>query len=208
MDANNGNETTTTTESTTTTAPAAPARPSKAELRAAELKAKREAKEAAKIARKAELASKRADGIIGTLKAALDTPTGTSRKEILAVLTAKFPDRDPIGMAVTVGIQLSRLQKTTGRKIVSAKVKSRERVYGFEGVVQFPAATPSQAAENAVVEALKADAAAPTTTNETLSNIGSAIVANKTSAAPEPKTAPALTVSKGGNKGGGKGKKR
>lgn len=219
MDTNNAADTTATsvtetTETTTTTAPAAPAGPTKAELRAAELKARREAKAAAKEARKAELAAKRADGIIGTLKNALDTAEGTSRKEILAVLTTKFPDRDPIGMAVTVGIQLSRLAKTTGRKIVSAKVDGRDRVYGFADKVRFPAivveGTPTTAPVNVPGEGNQIDhpaADAPaTTTNETLSEIGSEVTAAAATTEPTPEPTPEAPKGKGkgGKKNGGK----
>ncbi len=127
-------------DNTQTAAPETPAvapQPTKAELRAIQVKANREAKEAAKAARKADLALKRADGIIGTLKQALTTPAGTSKQEILATLTAKFPTRDPIGMSTTVGIQLSRLQKTAG-KIISYKDAARGRVYGFDATLVIP----------------------------------------------------------------------
>ena len=117
--------------------PAAATPPTKAELRAAQVKANREAKEAAKAQRKADLAVKRADGIIGTLKQALTDPKGTTKQEVLTTLTAKFPTRDPIGMSTTVGIQLSRLQKTAG-KIISYKDAARGRVYGFEANLVIP----------------------------------------------------------------------
>jgi hypothetical protein len=110
--------------------------PTKAEQRLAEQKAKREQKEAEKAKRKAANAAKRANGIIGTLHQALLTERGTTKKEILATLIEKFPDRDPIGMATTVGIQLSRLQKKHG-KIVSRKQDPRGLVYGYEKSVRF-----------------------------------------------------------------------
>jgi hypothetical protein len=154
-------DTQTTTTQPATTTPA----PTKAELRAAELKAKREAREAAKAATKAANAEKRANGVIGTLHQMLLDPKGCTKKEVLAALTVKFPDRDPIGMATTVGIQLSRLQKKHG-KIVSRKQGERGLVYGYEKTVQFapegsagtPAPAPAAPVETpaAPVEAPKA----------------------------------------------------
>ncbi len=192
---------TTNAAAATITAPAAAAAPTKAELRAAELKAKREAKEAEKIARAAELKNKRKDGVIGTLAAALDTKEGTTRNEILAKLTAKFPDRDPVGMAVTVGIQLSRLAKSTGRKIVNAKIEPRGRIYGFADKVEFPQAVLA----GPPLQVMDSTPESRGTTNEALADIGQDIVDAK--ATPEPKAeAPKLTVSKGGNKGKGKKK--
>lgn len=108
----------------------------KAEALAAERKAKRDAKAAEKTARKAANAAKRADGVIGTLHKALLNPYGTTRKEILDHLATKFTERDPLGMATTVGIQLSRLQKKNG-KIVSRSQPNRGVVYGYEQTVQF-----------------------------------------------------------------------
>jgi hypothetical protein len=99
-------------------------------------KAKREKREADKQARKAANAEKRANGVIGTLHQMLSTETGATKKEVLAALTEKFPDRDPIGMATTVGIQLSRLQKKHG-KIVSRKQGERGLVYGYEKIVKY-----------------------------------------------------------------------
>jgi hypothetical protein len=125
-------DTNTTTEQAT---PATP-EPSKAEKLAADRTAKRAAKAFAKMMRKARNAEKRANGVIGTLHQALANPHGTTKREILQTLTDKFPDRDPIGMATTVGIQLSRLQKKYG-KIVSRKQSNRGLVYGYERTVQF-----------------------------------------------------------------------
>jgi len=129
---------TTTQETTTPTTPAPQGvpTPTKAELRAQELRVKREAKQAEKDARKAVNAEKRANGVIGTLHQMLQVPSGCSKREVLAVLTQKFADRDPIGMATTVGIQLSRLQKKHG-KIVSRKQGDRGLVYGYETTVKF-----------------------------------------------------------------------
>lgn len=114
-----------TTEASTTNA--TPAGPTKAEQLATKRAEARATKEAARAARKAATAEKRANGVIGTLKQALEA--GTTKKEVLATLTAKFPDRDPIGMATTVGIQLSRLPKSTGREITSVVEEGRGRVY-------------------------------------------------------------------------------
>lgn len=126
-----------TSETTNTSAPATPA-PTRAQVRATEQAAARSAKVEANAARKAANAAKRADGVIGTLHNALQTPQGTTKAEIVGVLTIKFPERDPIGMSTTVGIQLSRLQAKHG-KIVSRKVEGRGLVYGYETTVQFPA---------------------------------------------------------------------
>lgn len=115
-----------------------PVGPTKMELLQAKRAEARAAKAAAKEARKAELAAKRADGVIGTIKAALEQPQGTTRKEVLETLTQKFPDRDRDGMAVTVGIQFSRLAKSTGKPITSAKVEGRGRVYGFTDTLVLP----------------------------------------------------------------------
>lgn len=110
--------------------------PTKAEVRMAEQAAKRAAKETAKALVKAKNAERRANGVIGTLHQALSNPYGTTKREILATLTDKFPERDPIGMATTVGIQLSRLQKKYG-KIVSRKQGERGLVYGYEATVKY-----------------------------------------------------------------------
>lgn len=118
-------------ETTTTPTPA----PTKAEIIAAERLAKREAKAAANAWRKAKNAEKRANGVIGTLHQMLSVPQGATKREVLDALTARFPERDPIGMATTVGIQLSRLQKKHG-KIVSRK-QPRGMVYGYETSVKF-----------------------------------------------------------------------
>lgn len=142
---------------TPSTEQAAPA-PTKAEIRAAELKAKREKKAADLAARKAANAEKRANGVIGTLHQMLQAERGATKKEVLAALTEKFPDRDPIGMATTVGIQLSRLQKKHG-KIVSRKQGERGLVYGYEKTVQFA----PESSEGAPDKAALAAAAAGTT---------------------------------------------
>lgn len=89
------------------------------------------AKKAEKEAAKAAAAAKRADGVIGTIKAALDTNEGTTSDEILDKLVEKFPDRTREGMSSTVKIQFSRLAKSTNREIINEKIKSRGRVYKF-----------------------------------------------------------------------------
>lgn len=166
---------------TTTEAPA-PTQ-TKAEALAAERAAKRAEKEAAKEARKAANKAKREDGVIGTIKAALSTPAGVTKSEMLAQLQAKFPDRDPMGMACTVGIQFSRLSKT--RKVVNRKL-DRGRVYGFQDTVQFPEVTIE------AVNAKPAPDSQPLTT---------------TAAAPlEGRDAIAALSSKGKGKGKGKSK--
>jgi hypothetical protein len=143
----------TSTQSVDTTSTTAP---TKAEQRATELKAKREAKEAAKAKRKAENAEKRANGVIGTLRQMLQRPEGATKKEVLASLTEKFPERDPIGMATTVGIQLSRLQKAHG-KIVSRKQGERGLVYGFEATVKFAPESSEGAPDKVAVAAAIAE---------------------------------------------------
>lgn len=128
----------TTNEGSTQTVESTTPAPTKAEQRLAEQKAKREQKEAAKAKRKAENLEKRSNGVIGTLHQMLQVESGATKKEVLAALTAKFPERDPIGMATTVGIQLSRLQKKHG-KIVSRKQGERGLVYGYEKSVKYTA---------------------------------------------------------------------
>lgn len=122
-------ETTMSTDAATTEA-GTPA--NKTEAKALEAKAKRDAKEAEKAKRKADAAAKRSDGVIGTIRAALDTTEGTTADEVLTTLVSKFPDRTREGMSSTVKIQFSRLQKSTGRNIINAKIKGRGRVYKFE----------------------------------------------------------------------------
>lgn len=126
------------TDKNSTTPEATAPTQTKAEALAAERAAKRAEKEAAKEARKAANKAKREDGVIGTIKAALAQPDGVTKSEMLAQLQSKFPDRDPMGMACTVGIQFSRLSKT--RKVVNRKL-DRGRVYGFQDTVQFPEVT-------------------------------------------------------------------
>jgi hypothetical protein len=153
----------------------------KAEAKAADQKAKREQKEAEKAKKKAEAAARRADGVIGTIKSALDTDKGTTANEVLDTLVAKFPDRTREGMSSTVKIQFSRLEKSTGREIINAKIVGRGRVYKFadKGAVPgevetdaapAPAATPTAgapapvAAPAGVATPAPAPEAAPTAT--------------------------------------------
>lgn len=114
------------------------ATPTKQQLLDQQRKLDRERKAAEKTARKAANAAKRADGVIGTIKQALQQPNGTTRAEVLATLTSKFPTRDPMGMVVTVGIQFSRLAKSTGVPIDNKVIEGRGRVYGFRNTIQFP----------------------------------------------------------------------
>lgn len=114
----------------------------KAEAESAERKAERETKKAAKEAEKAkakaERDAKRGEGVIGTIKSMIDSPTGATVEEMLNALVKKFPERTRDGMTSTVKIQSSRLSKTTGRKIVSANIEGRGRVYKFQDLGTIP----------------------------------------------------------------------
>lgn len=123
--------------------------------------AKRQAKATEKAARKAANAAKRADGVIGTIRSMLEQPTGATRKEVLDKLTEKFPTRDPLGMAVTVGIQFSRLAKTHG-VIANYKHTTRGRVYGFDKTLERPPV---------VVEGTPAEPVEPTATPEAVAPV-------------------------------------
>ena len=72
---------------------------------------------------------KRAEGVIGTIKAMIDTKGGATQAEILDALVQKFPRRTRDGMSSTVRIQCSRLAKSTGRAIISKDIEGRGRVY-------------------------------------------------------------------------------
>lgn len=151
----------------------------KAEAQAAERKAAREKKAAEKEAAKKARIEARGNGVIGTIKKALDTKAGTTQEEVLDELVKKFPDRTREGMSSTVKIQFSRLAKSTGRAIHNAAIEGRGRVYKFEdqgpvpGKVVEPAAkapeTPAEpkapatpaAAAPAATEAPKAAATKP-----------------------------------------------
>lgn len=102
------------------------------EAKAAEKAAAKAAKDKEKEDRKAATAAKRADGVIGNIKAALDTEKGITQNEMLDILEKKFPDRSRDGMSSTVKIQFSRLQKSTGRDIHNAMIEGRGRVYKFK----------------------------------------------------------------------------
>lgn len=95
-------------------------------------------------------------GIIGHLRSRLWDPNGTTKGEMLVRLQSLFPDRDPMGMATTVQIQLGRLQKKYG-KIISVSVDKRGRVYGFEATLTVGGATP--AAPAGEIEELETEAA-------------------------------------------------
>lgn len=144
---------TATAPETGTATPATPAvdAATKAEAKAADAKAKRDAKEAEKNKKKQDAAARRADGVIGTIRKALDTEKGTTANEVLNTLVAKFPDRTREGMSSTVKIQFSRLEKSTGRDIINAKIVGRGRVYKFAdkgivpGVVETDTPTPAAA---------------------------------------------------------------
>lgn len=150
---------------TTTASPEVEAK-TKAEADSAAKKAEREAakakKSAEKAQREAERKAKRADGVIGTIKAALDTDAGTTQDEILDKLVAKFPDRTRDGMSSTVKIQFSRLAVSQGRSIINKKIVGRGRVYkfadkgpvqGVEEVAEKPAPAATAAAPAAEVPA-------------------------------------------------------
>jgi hypothetical protein len=153
------NSTATETQVTTTEQPASPVTPTETKQQRLdrERAEKRRVKQAEKDAKKAANLAKRADGVIGTIRSMLEQPTGTSRKETLDALTAKFPTRDPLGMAVTVGIQFSRLAKTLNKPIGNYKHATRGRVYGFEATLVRPAV---------VVEGTPAEPVVPTETTE------------------------------------------
>lgn len=156
----------------------------KAEARALEQKQKRELKEKEKADKKASAAAKRADGVIGTIKKALDTAEGTTANEVLDTLVKKFPDRTREGMSSTVKIQFSRLEKSTKRDIINAKIKGRGRVYKFadKGAVQGEIETETPAQTPAPVDATTT---APVPAAET---------------APAIPAVPAKSAGKGGNK--------
>jgi hypothetical protein len=81
-------------------------------------------------------------GIIGHLRTALGNPSGITKGEMNVRLAALFPDRDPMGMATTVQIQLGRLQKKYG-KISSVMVEGRGRVYGWESTLEVAQPAPA-----------------------------------------------------------------
>jgi hypothetical protein len=153
----------------TSTAPETGTPANKTEAKAAERKAALEKKAADKQAKKDAAAAKRADGVIGNIKSALETDTGTTANELLDKLEAKFPDRTREGMSSTVKIQFSRLAKSTGREIVNAKIVGRGRVYKFAdkgpipGVVETEAPAPAAAAPAAATttESTAASTSAP-----------------------------------------------
>jgi len=158
----------TATTENTDVAPAVAA-PSKLELLNAKRAEAKAAKLAAKAEQKAATAAARANGIIGTLYAALCAATGTTKKEILNELAAKFPAKDRDGMAVTVGIQLSRLSKQAspnhpdefadGRPVRSYVDATRGRVYGFADMLEVP---------EVAAEGIVTDTADETEENETV----------------------------------------
>ncbi len=99
----------------------------KQEIRDLYLRNQRQVKLAAKVTQKQVTTAKRLDGVIGTIKQCL--LSGTTKQECLDTLTQKFPTRDPLGMVVTVGIQFSRLVKSTGGTVTKVKVEGRGNVY-------------------------------------------------------------------------------
>jgi len=167
-----------------TTAPANPDEAkTKAEAKALELKQKRDAKEKEKADAKAAAAAKRADGVIGTIKAALDTNEGTTATEVLDKLVQKFPDRTREGMSSTVKIQFSRLAKSQKREIINEKIKGRGRVYKF-------------ADKGAVPGEVEAEAPAPAPTTATPATPAAAAPATPAPAAEVPAATPATPPAK------------
>jgi hypothetical protein len=59
-------------------------------------------------ATKKTAAPKAAKGVIATIVDAISRDRGASKVEILEILVKSFPDRDPDGMARTMGIQTSK----------------------------------------------------------------------------------------------------
>lgn len=99
----------------------------------ADAKAKKDAAKAQEKEKKAkELAAKRADGVIGTIKSFLESKSGATVAEVIEALVKKFPNRTRDGMLSTTKIQFSRLAKSTKRTIVNKEIKDRGRVYKFE----------------------------------------------------------------------------
>jgi hypothetical protein len=76
----------------------------------------------------AKPSSRKADGVIATIRSMIEREDGATRGEILESLVAKFPQRDQAGMSNTVAIQVSRLAKTIG-PIVKARIADRGLVY-------------------------------------------------------------------------------
>jgi hypothetical protein len=90
-------------------------------------------------------------GIIGHLRTALSNPGGVTKGEMNVRLAQLFPDRDPMGMATTVQIQLGRLQKKYG-KISSVMVENRGRVYGWEATLEVAQPAPAAPVAEQVAE--------------------------------------------------------
>lgn len=68
------------------------------------------------------------DGVINTIRTMLRR--GATKGEILTELVTRFPERDAMGMATTVSIQISRLGKKHGGT-TKANVAGRGVVYTF-----------------------------------------------------------------------------
>jgi hypothetical protein len=162
----------------------------KAEAKAAEAKAKREAREKEKADKKAAAAAKRADGVIGNIKQALEQDSGTTANEILDKLVEKFPDRTRDGMSSTVKIQFSRLAKSTGREIINQKIKGRGRVYKFADKGPIPGEIETEAPAPAT------NGTAPAAAASTEATSTSAPAAQAASAPATPPAAAAKAASK------------
>jgi hypothetical protein len=76
----------------------------------------------AKPAPKAKKEGKKGPGVISSIIELISAPKGASVDEIVAVLTKRFPDRDPKGMTATARIQANRnaasKEKTEDRGLV------------------------------------------------------------------------------------------
>jgi hypothetical protein len=80
-------------------------------------------------AEQAAAVSERADGVIGSVRLALDTAEGATIDELVTQLKGFFPEKGEEALRSTASTQVSRLAKTTGRKIASEVVEGRGRVY-------------------------------------------------------------------------------
>ena len=115
------------------------------------------AKDAEKASKKSAAKAEKGPGVIGTIKAMIDTKNGTTLAEFLEEATAAFPDRQVDAMSTTFRIQSSRLAKTLGRNIISAEIEGREgRVYKFADQGAIPGKPVVKAAPEPKVKAEKA----------------------------------------------------
>lgn len=146
-------------DNTETAAGTAAAPANSTEAKAAEKKRIADEKAAKKEADKKARAEKRSDGVIGTIKASLDTNAGTTQNEVLDKLVAKFPERTRDGMSSTVKIQFSRLAKSQNREIHNANIEGRGRVYKFKDKGDIPGKVVAAAAPAGTTEPATSPAA-------------------------------------------------